>query len=223
MWINAIFYFTKCYILLTRDSIGLGFPGGSAVKSRPASAGDIGDVDLIPGLGRFPGEGNGNTLQNSCLGNPMDREAWRAIVHGVVKSWTQLSDETTKSIALAKNFIQIFPWDIMEKPKWSFGQPSHRSRQLDSYQSPGSLCLEGPQMVTGYIRRIPCLLFPQGCVWDIFKWALVPEQRLKSTSLRLILNAFPSTQYPHDPCVLSPTHSLQFLSYFKVVLHFFFP
>ena len=124
-----------------------------------------------------------------------------------------------QSIALAKNFIQIFPWDIMEKPRWSFGQPSCRSRQLDSCQSPGSLCLEGPQKVTGYIRRIPCLLFPQGCVSDMFKRALVPEQRLKSTSLRLILNAFPSTEHPHDPCVLSPTHSLQLLSSF---LHFFF-
>ena len=78
MWINAIFYFT----CLTKDSIGLGFPGGSAVKSRPANAGDRGDVGLIPGLGRFPEEGNGNTLQNFRLGNPMDREAWRAIVHG---------------------------------------------------------------------------------------------------------------------------------------------
>ena len=75
----------------------------------PANAEDVRDEGWILRLGRFPGEGNGNTLQNSCLGNPMDREAWRAIVHGVVKSWTQLSDETTKSIALAKNFIQIFP------------------------------------------------------------------------------------------------------------------
>ena len=40
---------------------------------------------LIPGSGRFPGEGNGNPLQYSCLGNPMDREAWRASVHGVAK------------------------------------------------------------------------------------------------------------------------------------------
>ena len=48
----------------------------------PASAGYIGS---IPGLGRSPGEGNGNTLQYSCLGNPMDRGAWRATVRGVTK------------------------------------------------------------------------------------------------------------------------------------------
>ena len=45
-----------------------------------------------PGLGRFPGEGNGNPLQYSHLGNPIDRGDWRAIVHGVAKSWTRLSD-----------------------------------------------------------------------------------------------------------------------------------
>ena len=44
------------------------------------------------GQERSPGEGNGNPLQYSCLENPMDREAWRATVHGVAKSWTQLSD-----------------------------------------------------------------------------------------------------------------------------------
>ena len=49
----------------------------------------------IPGLGRSPGEGNGNPLQYSCLENPMDGGAWRAIVHGVAKSWTRLSDFTS--------------------------------------------------------------------------------------------------------------------------------
>jgi len=54
------------------------FPGGSVVKNLPAIAGD---VSLIPGLGRSPGEGNGNPLQYSCLGNPMDRGTWWATVH----------------------------------------------------------------------------------------------------------------------------------------------
>ena len=56
----------------------------------PASAVDIRDVSLIPRSGRSPGGGHGNPLQYSCLENPMDRGAWRAIVHGVAKSWTQL-------------------------------------------------------------------------------------------------------------------------------------
>ena len=58
------------------------FPGGSAGKE---SASIAGDQDLIPGLGRSPGEENGNPLQYSCLENPMDREAWRATAHGVAK------------------------------------------------------------------------------------------------------------------------------------------
>ena len=56
------------------------------VKNLPAT--HAGDPGLIPGSGRSPGEGNGNLLQYSCLGNPMDRGAWRATVHGVAKSRT---------------------------------------------------------------------------------------------------------------------------------------
>ena len=67
----------------------MGFPNGSAVKNPPANAGDVG---LISGLGRCPGGGHGNSLQYSCLGNPMDRGAWRAAVDGVTKSRTRLSD-----------------------------------------------------------------------------------------------------------------------------------
>ena len=59
-----------------------GFPGGSVVKSLPASAGDLG---LIPGLGRSPGEGKDNSLRYSCLRNSKDREACLATVYGVTK------------------------------------------------------------------------------------------------------------------------------------------
>ena len=59
-----------------------GFPGGSVVTNPPAKAGD---EDLIPGLGRSPGIGNDNPLQYSCLGNPMDRGAKWATVHGVAE------------------------------------------------------------------------------------------------------------------------------------------
>ena len=68
-----------------------GFPGGSEVK---ASASNVGDQGSIPGLGRSPGEGNGNPLQYSCLENPMDGGAWLATVHGVAKSRTRLSNFT---------------------------------------------------------------------------------------------------------------------------------
>ena len=62
------------------------------VKNSPAKVGDSEDVDLISGLERSPGEGNGKPLQYSCLENPIDRGAWRATVHRVAKSWTRLSD-----------------------------------------------------------------------------------------------------------------------------------
>ena len=69
----------------------LGFPGGSVVKNLPAKAGDTRDMGLIPGLERSPGGGNGNLLQYCCLEKPMNRGAWRATVHEVTKSWTQLN------------------------------------------------------------------------------------------------------------------------------------
>ena len=60
--------------------VNQGFPRGSAVKKKiPAT--NAGDVGWIPGLGRSPGEGNSNSLQYFCLGNPMDRGAWQATVH----------------------------------------------------------------------------------------------------------------------------------------------
>ena len=66
-------------------SINGGFPGGSVVKNPPANAGDMSSTPWL-------GKGNGYLLQYSCLGNPMDREARWATVHGVTKSWTRLTD-----------------------------------------------------------------------------------------------------------------------------------
>ena len=70
----------------------LRFSGGSVVKNLLASSGDARDVGLIPGSGRSPGEGNGNPLQYSSLGNPTDRGAWQATVQRVKNTWMQLSD-----------------------------------------------------------------------------------------------------------------------------------
>ena len=67
----------------------MGFLGGSTVKDPPASARD---VDSTPGTGTSPGEGNGDPLQYSYLGNPMDRGPWLVAVHRVSKSWVHLSE-----------------------------------------------------------------------------------------------------------------------------------
>ena len=67
-------------MLVYSQYVGFCFPGGAEVK---ASACNVGDLGSIPGLGRSPGEGNGNPLQYSCLENPMDGGAWWATVHGL--------------------------------------------------------------------------------------------------------------------------------------------
>ena len=77
------------------------FPGGSDGK---ASACNVGDLGLIPGLGRSPGGGNGNPLQYSCLENSMGGGAWWATVHGVTRNQTRLS-----------NFTLTFHFPALEK------------------------------------------------------------------------------------------------------------
>ena len=81
---NNIFNYVSMYYILLYACVFLymGFPGGSAVENLPANSGDAGS---IPGSGRSPGERNGKLLQYSCLGNPMDRGAWQAIIQGVTK------------------------------------------------------------------------------------------------------------------------------------------
>ena len=78
----------------------IGFPGGSVVKNLPANAGNVGS---IPGSGKSPVGGTNNPFQCSHLKNSTDRVAWQFTVHGVAKSWTQLSTHTTvlKSISFS--------------------------------------------------------------------------------------------------------------------------
>ena len=86
MFISNVTFFWKNSVLNTTNAylyIYMGLPGGSEVKE---SAWNVGDLGSIPGLGRSPGERNGNPLQYSCLENPMEGGAWWAAVHGVAKS-----------------------------------------------------------------------------------------------------------------------------------------
>ena len=71
------------YFKFNNLSLVVGFPGSSVVKNLPTNVGDGTDKDSIPWSGRSPAGGNGNPLQYSCLGDPLDRGAWRATVHGV--------------------------------------------------------------------------------------------------------------------------------------------
>ena len=79
-------------VRLLQTKVHQGLMGGSVGK---ASVYNAGDLALSPGLGRSPGEGNGNPLQYCCLENPMDRGAWYTTVYWVAKSWTRLSDFTS--------------------------------------------------------------------------------------------------------------------------------
>ena len=81
------------------------FPGGSVVRNPPANAGDMGDVASIPGSGRSPRERNGNPLQYSSLGNPMDRRTWQTAARGVTKE----SDLVTKQPQRGASPVLLLP------------------------------------------------------------------------------------------------------------------
>ena len=80
----------------------MGFPGGSDGKG---SACNAGDVSLIPGLGRSPGGGNGNSLQYFCLDNPMDKEAWWATVREVAKRYQKDQTSTLNSQVISTQAV----------------------------------------------------------------------------------------------------------------------
>ena len=92
-WFLGVEDFRQVYCMLH-------FPGGSDGKASVYNAGNLGS---IPGLGRSPGEGNGNPLQDYCLENPMNRGAWQATAHGVAKSRTRLSDFTSLHLQLPES------------------------------------------------------------------------------------------------------------------------
>ena len=83
---------------LKEGDSGRSFPGGSDGKASVYNAGDPGS---IPGMGRSPGEGNGNPLRDFSLENPMDRGAWRAMVCRVAKSWTRLKQLSTQGMLIS--------------------------------------------------------------------------------------------------------------------------
>ena len=120
----------------------LNFPGGSDGK---ASACNAEGTSLISGLGRSPGEGNGNPLQDSCLENLMDRGAWWATVCEVTKSWTRLRELTFFFLSLTSRL----------RNTWSF------ISYLGSAQPPPSSCFYGVPTIKAF------LLMGRNCsAWD---------------------------------------------------------
>ena len=109
----CLVYFTTLFTNQMQLSIKwLGFPGSSAHKESTCNAGVTGvsgDVGSNPGLERSPGGERGNPLEYSCLENPMDREAWQAIVHRVAKSWTWLKQLSMHA---------IIKWLLYENNQW---------------------------------------------------------------------------------------------------------
>ena len=128
------------------------FPGGSDGKASACNAGDLGS---IPGLGRSPGEGNGNPLQYSCLENPTDGGAWLATVHGVAKSRTRLSNFTftfkvySRLIRRYRDFFFIYfcPHACIKSPPSTF--PTRVEWHICYINEPS--CTHHP-MSTVYIR-----------------------------------------------------------------------
>ena len=115
------------------------FPGGSVLRNLPANSGD---ASLIPGSGRWPGKGNGNLLQCSCLGNPKDRGACRAIVHRVTKD-LDMTERLNSNKRLAPHLLclslqprlltQCLMWTVLRKGAWA-----KHSRQKASSTHPES-------------------------------------------------------------------------------------
>ena len=104
------------------------------VKNHSCNAGDPG---LIPGSGKSSGEGNGYPLQYYCLGNSMDRVDWRAIFHRVLKSWTQLSNNTNKHTYIPSSLILPLPY----------------SAPLGHHRAPGWASCVMQQLPSGYFTH----------------------------------------------------------------------
>ena len=137
----------------------LGFPGGS---DRKETACNVGDLSLVPGLGRNPGEGHGNPLQYSCLENLMNGGGWQATVHGVSKSWTQQSDFTFLFLKeLSKVYCAVEMLVIHLSRKRNSGMESkvssHEVLLIPLLWSPGKcFCLRA---------QVCVCFFMVGCVW----------------------------------------------------------
>jgi len=133
-WDCKIVHKNKLVIFYNHSSICMGFPGGSVVKNPSANVGAAGSVH---GWGRSPGEGNGNSLQRSYLGNPMNRGAWLATVHGISKEQDITQWLNNKSVCI-KTFLMLFKTSqgFQQRPFPSPGNPPNLGIKPASLKSP---------------------------------------------------------------------------------------
>ena len=122
------------------------------VKKSPANAGDTRDRSLIPGLERYPGGGNGNLLQYSCLKNPTDRGAWQATIHGVTKSLIRLKQLSRHTCKIQK---------LANKTMFYFSSVQFSHSVMSDYSPPGS-------SVHGILRV------------RILEWVAMPSSKVSS-------------------------------------------
>ena len=134
------------------------FPGGSVVKKPSANAGHTGS---IPGSGRSPGEGNGNPLQYSCLGNPMDRGAWWATVCGVTKVRHNWATNTSSSSQCQVCFPN--PLSLIFSPSWHFPTFLSSSPTLTRKTLPTLCCDSLKELPSGDEHCSEESYFPQIC------------------------------------------------------------
>ena len=160
------------------------------VKNPPASAGDTGS---IPGAGRSPGEGNGNTCQHSCL-NPMDRGAWQTTVHRVTKGWTWLKQPSTPD----SNWGSMCQaWTLNPQTTWGLReQPSH----TPCYAGRTKLCI-------CHKVQVPWAALPQQ---QAHTQAVLIDPQAESSVLLWTADAHIPDSDPQDQDLLAEPRNLHF-------------
>ena len=127
------------------------------VRKPPASAGDI-DLGLIPGLGRSPGEGNGNPLWYSCWENPMNKGTWQATVYGVAKNRTRLKQISSQAYTFSSQAHQIvFKITDQKWAAWTPGSPGTEGRACLHLQAPPDLPDSASWLLPSAFRSDPGL------------------------------------------------------------------
>ena len=159
----------------------MGFSYGTVLKNLPANAGDTGEVDSTPGLGRAPGEGNGNPIQYSCLENLIDRGAWWATVHGVTKE----SNMTERAHMCALFYSSLFDITIFDLSMTFAWMKNYRFNFKKTYTRKtaffNSLSITGTRSRTHEV-----LGAGDKTDWDLNKKPWAPQFLKKPTKMKLI-------------------------------------